>query len=142
MPPPDPDTDDDGIADDWELAQAGDLTTLGATGDTDHDGASDLAEYHADTGPLNPSQRLEITDFSVTTYDEDPEDIYVEIELTWTSRQACRYAIETASDPGGPWQIEDSNISADSGSTTSESFELSLESRLFLRVSASRQDGE
>jgi hypothetical protein len=53
------DSDGDGIPDAWELANAGSLTNLGA-GDRDNDGASDRAEYLADTDPLTATSRLDI----------------------------------------------------------------------------------
>ena len=39
------DTDHDGIDDNWEIANFGNLTTANATSDHDHDGYSDLQEY-------------------------------------------------------------------------------------------------
>ena len=39
------DTDNDGIADSWEMAQFGNLTTANATSDYDRDGYSDLQEF-------------------------------------------------------------------------------------------------
>ena len=58
---PGPDTDGDGIPDDWEWRMAGDLATLSGGGhDEDGDGAPDEAEYPADTDPTDDASRLEI----------------------------------------------------------------------------------
>ncbi len=59
-----PDTDGDGLPDAWEIEKAGDLVTLGVLDeDSDDDGVPDDEEYVADTDPLNPASRLEITAF-------------------------------------------------------------------------------
>lgn len=44
------DTDGDGLPDSWEMAKAGNITSLTATGDFDHDGLTDLQEYTLSTG--------------------------------------------------------------------------------------------
>ena len=54
-----PDTDDDGMDDDWEMAYFGSLERDG-TGDYDGDGQSDLAEFQADTNPINDSSVLRV----------------------------------------------------------------------------------
>jgi len=48
------DSDNDGIADEWEFAYFGNLTVAGATSDGDGDGVSDKQEFLADTNPLDP----------------------------------------------------------------------------------------
>ena len=59
-----PDTDGDGLPDAWEIEKAGDLVTLDVLdADSDDDGVPDADEYVADTDPLNPASRLEITAF-------------------------------------------------------------------------------
>lgn len=59
-----PDTDGDGIPDDWERRMAGDLTTLMAGGhDEDLDGTPDVDEYPADTDPTDDTSLLEIVDY-------------------------------------------------------------------------------
>jgi hypothetical protein len=55
---PGPDTDADGIPDAWEMARAGNLTTLGRANDADRDGAPDAGEYIMDTHPLDSTDRL------------------------------------------------------------------------------------
>ena len=45
------DTDEDGIHDDWELMNFGNLSTADATSDFDQDGYSDLDEYNNGTNP-------------------------------------------------------------------------------------------
>ncbi len=49
----DPDTDDDGLPDDWELLYFGNLDET-ATGDFDSDGLNNLGEYENNTLPDNP----------------------------------------------------------------------------------------
>jgi outer membrane protein assembly factor BamB len=45
------DSDGDGLPDTWEIAQAGNLTTMNATSDSDADGLTDLQEYAYGTNP-------------------------------------------------------------------------------------------
>ncbi len=49
-----PDTDNDGIPDPWEISNFGDLTTAGLTTDFDSDGLLDKDEYSNNTDPNNP----------------------------------------------------------------------------------------
>jgi hypothetical protein len=49
------DFDNDGMADLWERSKFGAVTVSDGTGDADHDGSSDLAEYLAGTGPSDPA---------------------------------------------------------------------------------------
>ena len=91
---PGADSDNDGIADAWELQRAGNLLALGGNiggggGDYDGDGISDAQEYRADTDPLNPNDRFRITNLAL---DFDP---VVEFSLTWTSSTARSYVIES-----------------------------------------------
>ncbi len=56
-----PDTDHDGIPDAWEYKEAGNLTSLWGDGhDADGDHMSDVAEYGADTSPLNDQSLLTV----------------------------------------------------------------------------------
>ena len=55
------DSDGDGLPDNWELANFGNLTTANATSDFDGDGTSDLSEYLAGTSPVNPAENFHAT---------------------------------------------------------------------------------
>lgn len=81
-----PDSDADGLADAWEYAKAGDLTTLsGGSHDADSDGAADVAEYLADTDPLDDTKSLHITVF---------ESANGSNTVAWTSRPSRQYRVE------------------------------------------------
>lgn len=54
-----PDTDSDGMDDDWEVAYFGTLNRDGA-GDLDGDGASDAQEFRAGTDPTNLGSVLRV----------------------------------------------------------------------------------
>ena len=59
---PGPNTDGDGLPDDWELRYAANLGMIGGgTNDSDGDGMLDVDEYAADTDPLDAVDKLEIT---------------------------------------------------------------------------------
>ena len=91
-----PDTDGDGIPDDWEYLYFGNLTTATATSDKDGDGASDLAEYNAGTVPTDLASRLRIT---AHTYNPT----YTTATLTWTTVPTRRYRLEYDPDLLGNW---------------------------------------
>ena len=46
-----PDTDEDGLSDPWEIRNFGDITTTDGTGDADNDGVTDAGEKDAGTDP-------------------------------------------------------------------------------------------
>jgi hypothetical protein len=126
------DTDGDGIPDAWELQFAGNLATMSALTDTDHDGMSDLQEYLADTDPLDPNSQLRITLYSASP-GGSPANI------TWTSRPTRLYHIQkrTQLEPGFLWSdIGLGLISPDAGSTTSRAFTDSPSPQRFFRVEA------
>lgn len=107
------DTDGDGIADAWERQKFSNLTTANATSDFDHDGASDKAEYLADTNPNDANSKLVITTFATPRGGTFPT-------LTWNSTLSRQYRIEkTLNLSTAPWLDSGLGlISPDSGTTT------------------------
>jgi hypothetical protein len=93
------DTNGNGIPDAWELMYAGNLTTFTATGDYDHDGATDLQEYLADTNPLDPNDKLEIVAISLSVD-------HSQTTVVWKSKLTRQYQVEMRSDlsPDAVWQ--------------------------------------
>lgn len=81
-----PDSDGDNIPDAWEMARAGNLTTLGGGGaDWDNDGVSDVDEYAADTDPLDNADKLQIVALTVQGATN---------QVVWTSRPTRLYRLE------------------------------------------------
>ena len=131
---PGADTDTDGITDAWELEHAGNLTTLTLDGDADGDGIPDVAEYAADSDPLNATDTgLRITDFAVS-----PDTTLV--SLAWTSRLSRRYHIESTADlTAGVWTESTlAEISPDSDATTTRDLSEPAATRRFYRIRAVR----
>ena len=91
-----PDTDGDGIPDDWEQLYFGNLPTATATSDKDGDGASDLAEYKAGTDPGDRNSKLRIT---AQAYNA----ARTQATLTWTTVPSRRYRLEYDNDLLGTW---------------------------------------
>ncbi|MDI6775557.1 MAG: hypothetical protein QME60_09275 [Verrucomicrobiota bacterium] len=83
---PGPDTDGDNIPDPWEYARAGNLTALSnGTHHADGDGATDIAEYGADTDPLNETDNLHIVSLTVAGSTNT---------VVWTCRPTRFYRLE------------------------------------------------
>jgi hypothetical protein len=116
-----PDTDGDGLPDDWERSYAGDLTTLAGLADNDGDGHSNAEEYLADTDPLDADSSLRIT-MSGFGAGGSP------VTTTWTSRPTRVYRLlkVTAFGPGAnpPFPWVDAGLGVicpDPGATTTRS---------------------
>lgn len=108
------DSDNDGIADHWEIDKFGDLATADATSDNDGDGSPDVAEYAADSDPVDNTQFLAIVTHSYDLVEN-------EVTLNFTTSPSRMYRIEQSADLGltDPWT--DSNLatfSPDPGSVT------------------------
>jgi hypothetical protein len=105
-----PDTDSDGIPDDWERLHFTTLTPASATTDSDGDGQSDSAEYTAGTLPKDPTSSLRITALA-----HDPA--YTTADITWTTVATRRYRIESSLSLNASWNASPL-IDPDSGLTT------------------------
>jgi len=112
------DSDGDGLPDDWEINYAGNTSTLDGKSDADGDGSSDLAEYLADTNPLDPNSVLAITLFVASASGTSDT-------VTWNSQPSRQYRIlkRTALDPAFPLtDVGLGLINPDPGSSTMRAF--------------------
>lgn len=126
------DSDGDGLPDDWEISHAGNTSTLEGTGDADHDGQSDLAEYLADTDPLDPSSVLRITLFQASA--SGTSDL-----ITWNSQPSRQYRIlkRTALTGAFPWSdVGVGLINPDPGSSTTRLLSDSPSVHRFFQIEA------
>ena len=131
---PGADTNANGIPDAWELEHAGNLTTFTLNGDADGDGIPDVAEYLADTDPLDPAD----TGLSITAFAVSADTTLV--SLTWTSRLSRRYHIESTDDlAGGTWTESTlAEIAPDSNATTMRELTESAATQRFYRIRVAR----
>ncbi len=83
----DPDTDDDGLPDLWELANFGNLAS-GSTDDHDQDGSTNGYEYLAGTSPINPASVLRPAS-QVSGLD---------LSISFPTLDGHQYAIESSTD--------------------------------------------
>lgn len=93
-----PDTDGDGIPDQWELQFAANLGLLTGAGDNDGDGFTDAEEFGADTNPIDPASFLSVTS-TVKPTAVSPTT------LSWSSSPTRQYRIRSSTDVGAlfPW---------------------------------------
>lgn len=85
------DNDADGMSDQWERLQFGDMITAGFATDSDGDGATDLQEYHALTDPQNAADFL---NFIAQSYSDTREAM----SLTFSSVPGRLYTVQTSID--------------------------------------------
>lgn len=108
--PADPDSDGDGIDDDFELALFPSLDTLSNTNDYDLDGLTDFEEFLAGTSPTNEFDVLRLIDEAVGGG--------VSALLRWSSVSGRVYAISEAASPTGIYQVTVGGIAADPPTNT------------------------
>ncbi|MGD7651775.1 MAG: hypothetical protein ACQCXQ_01080 [Verrucomicrobiales bacterium] len=109
---PGEDDDSDGIADAYELENAGNLTLLTNEGDYDRDGVSDVDEYLSGTLATDPASRFAITAISIS------ESM---VEMSWTSSLRRQYRISSSPDlDPATWNPSLDRIVPDGGLTTRE----------------------
>ena len=99
-----PDSDSDGMADDWELAHFNSLTKANRSTDHDKDGFSDVAEFSAGTDPIDAGSLLR---FSL------PMSLKNEmVMLRWDSIPGRRYRIERSIGNPHHWTVLANGIKA------------------------------
>jgi hypothetical protein len=125
------DIDEDGISDAWERERTGgSIEVLDTPGDADGDGQSDLAEFGADTDPLDSSDRLRVVSFTRGGLFTD---------LVFTSQPTRFYQVTTSTSMAGDtWGNVGIGDIAGQPATTSASFLSSDSPRRFYRVEAKR----
>jgi hypothetical protein len=113
-----PDTDHDGLPDAWEIQVATNLTTLTGGGDNDGDGVGNLAEFSADTNPLDAASRLRVTSATKT-------NSLADTVLSWTTSPARLYRVRVSTNVAAalPWPDAGWGLFLpDPGATTTRTF--------------------
>ncbi len=95
-----PDTDGDGMEDDWEMAYFNTLDRDGS-GDFDHDGASDRDEFRAGTNPANDASILRVLRLT-TGVAAGPEGARTTV-IVWSAVPGKTYRVESKSDWKASW---------------------------------------
>ena len=127
-----PDTDNDGIADSYEMRWAGNLGTMDGTTDRDGDGVSDRDEFVADSNPTDPEDFLRITAFGTSL-------LGASSTISWTSRPTRVYRIHQRDDLNAdtPWLDSALGlISPDAGTGTTRTLADVPSDTRFFRVQA------
>ena len=125
------DTDGDGIADEWERTNFGNLTTATLTSNWDGDSATDKSEYLASTNPKNGAEFLDIVSSAYN-------GTQTSVTLVFTTKPTRRYRLQTSLKLGvAPDTWVDSGlgvITPDAGATTTRSISWPGTTRKFIRV--------
>ncbi len=91
-----PDTDNDGMPDNWEKLHFSGLSVADADSDFDDDGFPDVSEHHAGTDPKDSNSSLRF---------ETPIDVKNEtVLLRWQSVPGRRYRVEKSNGDPTEWQ--------------------------------------
>lgn len=88
------DSDGNGLPDWWEVIFFNHLTGTDPAADPDHDGATNLEEFLADTNPSDPNSSLHMTDAS-----RGPSGA----RLSWSGGVQSPQFLQRAPSPSGPW---------------------------------------
>lgn len=125
-----PDTDGDGMDDDWETNNFAVLTASDGTGDMDDDGATDHDEYVALTQPTNSDSVLRISACSISDY---------VIRVTFPAVGGVPYALDIRTNltPGETW-IESSNSLATEGEFVFSNVPPAYATNYFYRIKVKR----
>lgn len=99
-----PDSDSDGMADDWELENFNSLTKANGSTDHDKDGFSDVAEFSAGTDPIDAGSLLQFS-LPISLKNEM-------VMLRWDSIPGRRYRIERSNGNPHHWTVLAKGIKA------------------------------
>ena len=110
-----PDTDGDGMDDDWEMAYFSTLARDGS-GDFDHDGATDLAEFRAGTNPANDTSILRVLTLT-TSLAAGPNPRRTTV-LLWSAIPGKTYRVQSKAGLDAPWTTVGADITAGSTSAS------------------------
>lgn len=102
------DTDQDGMPNDWELANGLDPNFFEANADPDQDGLTNYQEFLAGTHPRNANSLFRVRRINLATG---------QVRVTWTSVSGKTYTISAASDVNGPYTPVRNVPSAGDGET-------------------------
>jgi hypothetical protein len=108
------DADQDGISDQWEIANFGSITSYNGNGDPDNDGVKNALEISAGTNPLlADSDGDGVNDLAEMKAGSDPLNnldlpgfvvkIYTAAEIEFASEMGKRYQVQTVSDLTSSW---------------------------------------
>ena len=104
-----PDTNGNGLPDEWEIRYFGSLHAPngGPNDDPDGDGATNLQEYLAGTNPLDPADVFKITSVRILGAD---------VGISFATVAAHRYRVERTADlAGGVWAAVADNLAGTGG---------------------------
>ncbi len=104
-----PDTNGNGLPDEWEIRYFGSLNAPngGPNDDPDGDGATNLQEYLAGTNPLDPADVFKITSVRILGAD---------VSISFTTVAAHHYRVERTADlAGGVWAAVADNLAGTGG---------------------------
>jgi hypothetical protein len=93
LTPPDPDADDDGLPDDWEIGWFGNISRQPGA-DDDLDGRTNFEEFAAGTSPIDPSSIFEVSAIGLNEG---------HVEVRWLTSLYKYYQVYYASAPDGEW---------------------------------------
>ena len=103
--PSSPDSNGNGIPDEWELQYFGSLGVSTNGADFDGDGVTDLHEYLAGTSPTDPLSYLGLIAM-------EQESIDGMMRLSWSSSAGRYYLVRRSSAPGGHFELVASGLAA------------------------------
>jgi hypothetical protein len=127
---PGADSNNDGIADAWEMLNFGTLN-IDPDADPDNDGMSNRQEYLAGT---NPNNALDVLQVKTASFGVNGTTV----SLTWGSVPTRQYYIQKTSDLTAPWVDSGLGLITPDGATTTRVFSDTDAPARFYRVQAVR----